>query len=325
MESTIFNYDDTVYINCYITSLLATTDSVILLEIYDKATDTLVETVMDDVSYSFTANTPVTLYTINSNVYPSIEIDSAYSGQDYYAQLYITGSGVDPLYDKAHFSVVDAPIISAVTISDTEVTFDMGVYITATVSDEANRVYVTFFDSNGDPVYTKELLNTTGTTWACNTDPSKIPVDTYDTGDIWVSAFNDEDAVIDITSGVSDKTLTLSVTTSEGLKIGAQRWMPGTVYVKRDAGTYDDNGNVVYGDWESVSARVVKNTQQILTPDGRDVISHAQIYVSGTADIGITDRIKLSNDFSTTAEAVILRVDAHTDAAGNIEYKEVFI
>lgn len=326
IESTIFNYNDTVYFNCWITSLLATTDSIILLEIYEQATDTLVETLMDNVLYSFTANTPVTIYTINSNVYPSAVMDSAYSGQDYYARLYITGSGVDPLYDKSHFSVVDAPIISAVTISDSTTTFDQGVIITATVSDEANRVYVTFFDSDGNPVYAKELLISTGTTWICTTDASKIPVDTYGTGDIWVTAVNDDDVVIDITSGVNDKTLTLTVTTAEGLKTGAQRWINGTIYVKTASGSYDDNGHMIYtGDWGTVSARIVRHTQEITDQNGNNVLSTAVFYISGANNIGINDRIKFSNDYSDTAEMSIMRIDTICDQAGNYEFKEVYV
>ena len=163
-----------------------------------------------------------------------------------------------------------------------------------------------------------------GTTWACITDPGKIPVDTYGAGDIRIYAMNDSDSVIDITSATYNATLALTVTTSDGLRTGALRWLNETIYVKYATGT-DDNGYTTYGDWASVSARIERQTQKVMDSQGVMVTSNAQICVSGDNAVGIMDRIKLSNDYSTAAEAHIIRVNTITDAAGNSELKVVFI
>lgn len=325
VESSVFNYGDVVYFNCPITASLETVSSPITIKTYLESSDTLIGTILDT-TYSFATNTLTSLKTdICADTAPNVTLSASYPGDYYYAVLSISGNDVDDITIRVYFSVVDKPTISAPSISDTTITQDMGVLIQATISSECNKAVVVFLDSSGLPVYAKEMLNTTGTTWACTTDPMKIPVDTYAAGDINIYALNEADAVIDCISGDSDSSLTLTVSTASGLRSGALRWLAETIYIKYHTGTYDSTGMMGHGDWTATSARVIRGTQKVMDTQGEMVVSSAQIWVSGANDVGIEDKIKFANDFSTTAEARIIRVDTVTKLSGAYEYKVIYI
>lgn len=297
-------------VNGAITSLNNTVDTTVTVGIYNNS-NVLQGDLLCDTTYSFTANTSVTLQDIKGD---TLSFTAPSTTGEYYIELTI---GTETLYIR--FTVLPlAPEVLSPSISDTSITKGSSVVISCIVSAITDEAFVQFNDASGNPVYAKQML-ITGTTATCTTDPGLIPVDVYGAGDIIIYALDNASPQYFAT----DETLTLTVTTDEGLRSGALRWLRETVYIKYETGV-DDNGYTTYGDWTATSARIERTTQKVLDGNGIMVTSTAQIYVSGDNDVGIMDRVKFANDFSTTAEARIIRVNTLSNAAGADEVKVIF-
>lgn len=306
----LFRYG-TGLVDGYITSLNDTTNTVVTVTLNNNSDEVLVTLL--DTTYSFSANTPVTLSAIAED---SLLITEDYTQTigDYYVKLTVASEVLTDRYSIYENSVD----LSNATISDSTIAQDSSVIISATIDVDAVYAFVSFVDESGDVVYS-QAMDISGTTASCTTMPGKIPVDTYSAGQIIIFALLDSSP--DVYASLA--TLELTVTANTGMKSGALRWLAETVYIKYNSGL-DDNGYTTYGDWTAVSARIERTTQKVMDANGVMVTSTAQIYVSGDNAVGILDRVKLSNDFSTTAEARIIRVNTLSDASGSDEVKVVY-
>jgi hypothetical protein len=139
---------DTVYLDGGITSERATTGTVVKLEIFDEATDTLQATPLNTTK-SFAANTVTTLYSINSDVRVSWATISNTAVGEYYAKLTV---GSEVLY--IGFKLSGAP--SSILYTTTE-DFDSGTH-DGTMAESDNLyagIYEDFTDNSLADVFTQ--------------------------------------------------------------------------------------------------------------------------------------------------------------------------
>jgi len=78
-------------------------------------------------------------------------------------------------------------------------------------------------------------------------------------------------------------------------------------------------GEPQYGAAVQYSAFVQRKTKLVRDRMGQEVVSTAQVYLDGSVDVGIQDRITLPDG----SQPVILSIEALSDETGNTHHKVV--
>lgn len=116
-----FNVGDTIYLNGNILTSANTTSTTVKIEVFNSSN--VLQTTPLNTTYNFTANTDVTITTINSSVVESFST-VGYTAGEFYLKLTVSGTGVDTTYDYEWFklSSVTPPVISSQQLNDYAIT-----------------------------------------------------------------------------------------------------------------------------------------------------------------------------------------------------------
>jgi len=95
-------------------------------------------------------------------------------------------------------------------------------------------------------------------------------------------------------------------------------WFNQTVTIEPFTGV-NTYGEPQYGDSVQYSAFVQRKTKLVRDRMGQEVVSSAQVYLDGSVDVSIQDRITLPDG----SQPVILSIEALPDETGSIHHKVV--
>ncbi|MBC7340893.1 MAG: hypothetical protein H5U02_00305 [Clostridia bacterium] len=95
-------------------------------------------------------------------------------------------------------------------------------------------------------------------------------------------------------------------------------WFKQTVTVEPFSGT-NAYSEPVYGAPVTYSAFVQRKTKLVRDRTGREVVSTAQVYLDGSVNVGVQDRITLPDG----SQPVVLSVEVLPDETGSAHHKVV--
>ncbi|MBW2561268.1 MAG: hypothetical protein JRE40_10505 [Deltaproteobacteria bacterium] len=102
------------------------------------------------------------------------------------------------------------------------------------------------------------------------------------------------------------------------LEQGFLEWFNQTVTIEPFTGV-NVNGEPQYGAAVQYSAFVQRRTRLVRDRAGQEVVSTAQVYLDGSVDVGIQDRITLPDG----SQPVILSIEVLPDETGSTHHKVV--
>jgi hypothetical protein len=205
--------------------------------------------------------------------------------------------------------------IASPAISDTTITTDQGVTVTATIT-ASSTAFVVFKSPGTSTIVHVEKMTASGTAYTCYIRSNALPVGVYGAGDIEIIATDSTYVAI-----ASDQTLTCTVTAGTSLPTGfVARWFKQTVTIEPYAGL-TDTVEYTYGTGVEYAARTEKRETAIRSATGEVVISHCIVYISGASTVTPKDRITLPDG----TKPPILQVDDVRNVDGSARMKVVYV
>ena len=98
------------------------------------------------------------------------------------------------------------------------------------------------------------------------------------------------------------------------------RYLKQTITHYAVSGTDDDGKPTHSADGTEIACRIDSKKEKFIDPEGREVISTAQIIVDGDNSIDSDDKIKLADD----TYPIILAVEGNIDANGSTHHLVIY-